>query len=151
MEFCAVLSNALCVCVCVCERERETGLHHSGVSCLNAACVQIHTSIITVFVTRLCSSFGLELMVKLTTLLTVFIFTLKDEAHDYGKGCYISDARLWCSDNHTGSVGQSEQTALVGRRCFVENDTFETLKNNVFFNIKACQHIVIYCYTKYTK
>ncbi len=25
----------------------------------------------------------------------------------------------------TGSAGQSEQTALVGRRDFVENDTFE--------------------------
>ncbi len=46
----------------------------------------------------------------------------------------------------TGSVGQSEQTALVGRWGFVENDTFERgwgipgnynnvkyLKNNVFF------------------
>ncbi len=30
-------------------------------------------------------------MLKLRTLLTVFIFTLKAEACDYGKGPYISD------------------------------------------------------------
>ncbi len=48
--------------------------------------VQIHTSFITVSVTRLCSPFGLELMVKLRTLLTVFTFVLKVEARDYGKG-----------------------------------------------------------------
>ncbi len=80
------------------ERERETGSHHSGVYSpseivLTAACVrQIHTSIITVSVTRLCSSLGLELMVKLRTLLTVFTFIMKAEARDYGKGRYISDA-----------------------------------------------------------
>ncbi len=44
-------------------------------------------------------------MVKLRTLLTVFIFALKDEARDYGKGRYISDARLWCSANHD-ALGQ---------------------------------------------
>ncbi len=33
----------------------------------------------------------LELMLKLTTLLTVFIFTLKAETRDYSKGRYISD------------------------------------------------------------
>ncbi len=48
---------------------------------LTAACVQIHTSI-TVCVTRLCSPLRLELMVKLMTLLTVFIFILKAEARD---------------------------------------------------------------------
>ncbi len=41
---------------------------------------------------RLCSSFGLELMLNLRTLLTVFPLILKDETHDYGKGSYISDA-----------------------------------------------------------
>ncbi len=46
------VTHCVCVCVCVCVRERETGSHHSGVSCLNVACVcKIHTSIITVFVT----------------------------------------------------------------------------------------------------
>ncbi len=51
-----------------------------------ANCVQIHTSIITVSVTRHGSPFELELMVKLRTLLTVFTLVLKVEAGDYGKG-----------------------------------------------------------------
>ncbi len=38
------------------------------------------------------SPFGLELMVKLRTLLTVFILVLKADARDYGKGNYIYDA-----------------------------------------------------------
>ncbi len=50
---------------------------------LIVACVQTHRSFITVSVTRL----GLELMVKLWTLLTVFTLILKAEARDYGKGC----------------------------------------------------------------
>ncbi len=66
-------------------------------------------------VTRLCSPLGLELIVKLSTLLTVFTLILKAEAHDYDQGCYISDM----------PVGQSEQTVLVGRRGFVENEAFE--------------------------
>ncbi len=93
--------SIVCVCVCVFERERErereTGLHHSGVYSpseivLIAACLQTHTSIITVSATRLCSPLRLELMLKLRTLLTVFTFILKAEARDYGKGRYISDA-----------------------------------------------------------
>ncbi len=59
---------------------------------LIVACLQIHTSIITVSVIRLCSPLGLELMLKLRTLLTVLTFILKAEAHDYGNGRYISDA-----------------------------------------------------------
>ncbi len=58
---------------------------------LIAACLQTHTSIITASVTRLYSSFGLELMVKLRTLLTVFTLILIAEAHNYGKARYISD------------------------------------------------------------
>ncbi len=37
-------------------------------------------------ITRLCSPFELELMVKLRTLLTVFTLILKAKAPDYGKG-----------------------------------------------------------------
>ncbi len=75
--------------------ERETGSHHSGVYSpteiiLIMACVQTHTSIITVSVTRLCSPLGLELMVKLRSI-TAFTLILKVEARDYGKGCYIYD------------------------------------------------------------
>ncbi len=61
---------------CVCEW--KTGSHHSGVYSLSeivlsTACVlQIHTSIITVSVTWLCSPFGLEL-IKLTWKLKLTI------------------------------------------------------------------------------
>ncbi len=57
------------------------------------------------FVMRLCSPLGLELMVKLRTLLTVFIFILKAKACDYGEGRYISNECLWCSANHN-ALGQ---------------------------------------------
>ncbi len=80
-----------CVCVCVRERGRERQGHITVESTvLITSCVHIHTSFITVSVTRVCSPFRLELMLKLRTLLTVFIFTLKAEALDYGKGRYIS-------------------------------------------------------------
>ncbi len=104
----------------MCERERERERHgHITVesAVLTVACVlQIHTSIITVSVTRLCSPFGLELMVKLRILLTVFIFTLKAEARDYGKGHYISDARLWCSANHN-ALCQLANLPVTGSAC----------------------------------
>ncbi len=78
-----------------------------------AACVlQTHTSIITVSVTRLCSPLGLELMVKLRTLLTVFTFILKAKARDYGKGRYISDSCLWCSANHNALCQLANQSRL---------------------------------------
>ncbi len=60
----------------------------------------------------------------------------------------------------TVPVGQSEQTALVGRRDFVENEAFErgghrgpTIMYSIckimcFLNIKD---VNIFCYTKYTK
>ncbi len=71
-------------------------------------------------VMRLCSPLRLELMVKLRTLLTVFIFTLKAEAGDYGKGHYIVLLEFGQSQC-TVTVDQSEQTMLVGRRDFEEN------------------------------
>ncbi len=65
------------MCVCVCHITVESAV-------LTAASVQIRAS--SLFRSRDCSSFGLEIMVKLTTLLNVFIFTLKAESRDYGKG-----------------------------------------------------------------
>ncbi len=62
-----------------------------GDSHTTAACVQTHMSIITVSVMRLGSSLGLELMVKLRTLITVFTFILEAKDRDYGRGHYISD------------------------------------------------------------
>ncbi len=60
-------------------------------------------------------------MVKLRTLVTVFIFTLKAEAeaHDYSKGSYISDLCLWCSANHN-ALGQ---LANQSRLCLSEGGT----------------------------
>ncbi len=90
------LNRGLCVCVrvCVWERDRVTSQQSVQPSeiVLIAACLQTHMSFITVSVTWFCSSFGLELMVKLRTLLTVFTLILKAEACDYGKGRYISNA-----------------------------------------------------------
>ncbi len=106
---CRVL-RVLCVCVCalVCERGR-----HGHITI--AACLQTHTSIIT----RLCSPLGLELMVKLRALLTVFTFILKAKARDYSKGHYISDSCLWCSANHNALC----QLANQSRLCLSEGGT----------------------------
>ncbi len=73
-----------CVCADMCERER--GSHHSGACFLNhglctANTYKLHHCHATLIPSRL------ELMVKLRTLLTVVIFTLKAEAHDYCNYC----------------------------------------------------------------
>ncbi len=99
------------VCVRVRERERERGGHITACQQLNRG-LQTHTSIITVSVTRLCSPLGLELLVKLTTLLTVFTLILKAEARDYGKGRYISDECLRCSSNHNALGLLANQSRL---------------------------------------
>ncbi len=100
----------VCVCVCVWERdahrvtsphisylncglERETGSHHSGVYSgseifLITACLQTHMSFITVCHETL---FPFQAWTDAKTLLTVFTLVLKAEAHDYGKGSYISN------------------------------------------------------------
>ncbi len=70
-------------------------------------------------VRRLCSHLGLELMVKLRSLLTIFTFILKDEACDYGKGRYISDECLRCSANHNAVC----QLANQSRLCLSEGGT----------------------------
>ncbi len=100
-----------------CEREREREREREGhitveSAVLIAACFQIYTSIITVSVMRLCSPFGLELMVNLRTLLAVITFILKDEARDYGKGRYISDECLRCSANHNALCQLANQSRL---------------------------------------
>ncbi len=84
---------------------------------LIVACLQTHTSFITVSVTRLCSPLGLELMVKLRTLLTAFTFILK--------AAFPMRLVVFGQSQCTVPVGQSEQTVLVGRRDLVENEAFE--------------------------
>ncbi len=101
--------------VCVREREREREeqvyrkyKHHHCVC---------HT---TLFPSRAWTDGKTNDIINLNSLYNYF------EACDYGKGRYISDACLWCSANHNAlSAGQSEQTVLVRRRGFVENDAFE--------------------------
>ncbi len=66
-------------------------------------------------VTQLCSPLGLELMVKLRALLTVFTFIL----NDYGKGRHIFDEWLWWSANHN-ALGQ---LANQSRLCLSEGGT----------------------------
>ncbi len=87
---------------------------------LIVACLQTHTSIITVSVTWLCSPLGLELMVKIRPLLTVFNLILKAEAHDYGKGRFISYSCFCCSANHN-ALGQLVNQC---RLCLSEGWTF---------------------------
>ncbi len=120
------LNRGLCVCVCVWERERERGSHHSGVYSpseivLIAACLQTHTSIITVSVTRLCSPLRLELMVKLRTLLTVYNFE-------------SWSSRLWKGALHFRR----------GLRCSANHNALCQLANQNNLNIKACQHILLH-------
>ncbi len=78
--------SVVCVLACVRERERE------GDTVTQPRLVCKHMRIIIVSVTRLCSPLGLELMVKLRILLTLFTFILKAKARDYGKGRNVSDA-----------------------------------------------------------
>ncbi len=82
--------RVLCVVfVCVCMRESETRSHNRGL-CANT--YELHQCVChaTLFPSRL------ELMVKLRTLLT---FNLKAKACNYGKGRYISDSCLWCTQH----------------------------------------------------
>ncbi len=103
----------VCVCVCVCVRERERQGHITVESavliaglCLNT--FEHHHCVchVTLFHSRL------ELMLKLTTLLTVFIFTLKAETRDYSKGRYISDVACGCSANHNAPCQLANQSRL---------------------------------------
>ncbi len=94
----------------MCEREREREIGRHGHITI-AACA------------GLCSPLGLELMVKLRTLLTVFTFILKAKAGDYGKGRY-SSVCLWCSANHNALC----QLANQSRLCLSEGGTLQKTK-----------------------
>ncbi len=63
-------------------------------------------------------------MTKLKIINCLYIYF---EARDYGKGHYLfwRVLVLYGQSQCTVPVGQSEQTVLVGRRGFVENDVFE--------------------------
>ncbi len=156
---------ALHVCVCVCERERE----RERVTAQRRLCVcarvcergrQGHTtaSFITVSVTRICSPLGLEVLVKLRTLLTVFTFILKAESRDYGKGRYISNAacgvrpitmhcaswpiRADCVCRKEGLFVETKRLKEAGNRG--PTIMYSIWKTIWFWNIKACQHIILH-------
>ncbi len=99
--------SVVCVCVCVhvCEK-RETRSHHNR-------------GFITVSVTWLCSPLGLELMVKLRTLLTVFTFILKAKARKLWRGALHFRRGLWCSASHNALC----QLANQSRLCLSEGGT----------------------------
>ncbi len=141
------------MCARVCEKEggREKGGGGGGSQrsivsvCVRgrhghttAVCLQTHMSI-TVSVMRLCSTLGLELMVKLRTLLTVFTFILKAKARDYGKGHY-NQSRLRLSEG--GTLKKMKRLREVGHRG--PTILYSILKIYIFFFIKACQHILLY-------
>ncbi len=124
-------TSTVLITACVCEKERERWSHHSGVYSpseivLIAVCGQTHTSFITVSVMRLCSPLGLELMVKLTTLLTVFTLILKAGLAIMERGVtFPTRLVVFGQSQCTVPAGQSEQTVLVRRTDFVENEAFE--------------------------
>ncbi len=134
------------MCSRVWERERQG---HTA-----AACVQTHTSFITVSVTRLCSPLGLELMVKPRTLLTVFTLVLKAEARDYGKGSYISNAAcgvrpitmLWVSWPIRADCAWWKEGFCSLREAGHRGPTimYSIWKIHFFLNIKACQNILLH-------
>ncbi len=103
-----------------CVRERERGSHHSGVYSMSeivliVACVQTHMNIMSV--TRLRSPPGLELMVKLRTLLAVFNF--ESWSSRLWKGVWHLQRGLWCSANHNALC----QLANQSRLCLSEGGT----------------------------
>ncbi len=114
------------------------------------ACVQTHTSFITVSVTWLCSPLVLELMVKLRTLLTVFTFILKAKARDYGKGHYICDLCLWCQLANQSRLRLSEGGTLLKTQRLRETEhrgpkiMYSIWNIMCFLNIKSCQHILLH-------
>ncbi len=140
------------------ERERErdwvTSQQRLSEIVLIVACLQTHTSIITVSVTRLCSPLGLELMVKLRTLLTVFTLILKPKARDYAKGCYISDAwgvrpiTMHCVSWPIRADCACRKEGLCRKWCVWERrgieDMYSIWKRMCFLNIKSCQHILLH-------
>ncbi len=110
---CRVLS-IVCVCerewvscriVCVCLWERESRSHHNRSLCANT--YELHHC-----VTQLCSPLGLELMVKLSTLLTVFSLVLKNWSSRLWKGVLHFRHGLWCSANHNALDQLANQSRL---------------------------------------
>ncbi len=91
--------------VCVCVRRGRHG--------------HITTAASSLCLSRDCSPLGLELMVKLSTLLTVFTFILKAKARKLWRGALHFRRGLWCSANHNALC----QLANQSRLCLSEGGT----------------------------
>ncbi len=142
----------VCECVCVCVCVRGTGSHHSGVYSpseivLTTACVQIHTNIFTVSVTRLCSPLGLEL-IKLTWKLKLVIIVRGVTFPTRACGVWPitmhwvswpirADCTCWkerlCRKRRLREAGHRGTTIM-----------YSIWKIMCFLNIKACQHILLH-------
>ncbi len=84
-------------------------------------------------------------MVKLRTLLSLHSFLkLKFVIMERGV-TFLMQLVVFGQSQCTVPVGQSEQTVLVGRRDFVENEAFERRDIEDFFFFK---HDKMLCYTK---
>ncbi len=104
----------VCVCACMCERERQGPT--------TAACVQTHTCFITVSVTWLFPSRAWT-DGKTKDIINCLYFSFEGWSSRLWKGELHFQRVLEVFDQSqcSVSVGQSEQTVLVGRRDFVEN------------------------------
>ncbi len=132
----------------MCDRERESEREgHSAASYVCAGDTVTQSRLVFckhIRASSLCSPLGLELMVKLRTLLTVFIFNLKAEPHDYNnynnnllhlysafldtqsalhsKGAISSSTTNvqhppgWCDDSHSAPERTPHTSLLVERR-----------------------------------
>ncbi len=144
-------------CVRACERERVTS--QRSVQCVRNSlnrglCANTYEHHVSV--TWLCSPLGLELMVKLRTLLAVFTFILKAEARDYGKGRYIYNVAcgVWPITIHCASWPIRADCACRKEGLCRKQSVWEaghrgptiiySIWKMCFLNIKACQHILLH-------
>ncbi len=133
-------SSVVCVCVCVCSHvwERETRSHNRALWANIYELLQC--------LSHDCSPLGLELMVKLRSLLTVFTLVWKAEAHDYGKGSYNSDAACGVRPitMHWFSWPIRADCACRKEGLKWPIIMYSIWKIMCFLNIKACQHILLH-------
>ncbi len=154
---CFVISLSICYwlfkCrVLRCERERERERQKT------TARLQTHTSIITVYAMRLCSPLGLELMVKLRTLLTCLYIYLKAKARNYGKGvtfatsaCGVRPITMHCASWPIRADCACRKEGLCRKRSVLREAghrgptiMYSIWKIRCFLNIKTCQHILLH-------
>ncbi len=150
-----LFKSIVCVCVCVCSRvwERETRSHHNHG--LFANTYEHHHCVchVTLFSSRAWTD-G-----KTKDIINCLYIHFESWSLRLWKGAlhFRKMLAVFGQSQCTVPVGQSEQTALVGRRDFVESVwerrgiedlNVQYLKNNVFWTLN---HDNIFCYTKFTK